>query len=138
MELTQTYLDNLTYELVGAAIEVHKNIGSGLLESVYHECIKEELNHRKINFLTKMKTPLKYKERILDIDFRCDLFVENCLVVELKAVTEMTKIFDAQLLTYMKLLQAPKGIIINFNCSNIFKDGQRTYVNEYFKLLSKS
>jgi GxxExxY protein len=85
-----------------------------------------------------MKTPLKYKERILDIDFRCDLFVENCLVVELKAVTEMTKIFDAQLLTYMKLLQAPKGIIINFNCSNIFKDGQRTYVNEYFKLLSKS
>jgi GxxExxY protein len=138
LELTQTYLDNLTYELVGAAIEVHKNIGSGLLESVYHECIKEELNHRKINFLTKMKTPLKYKERILDIDFRCDLFVENCLVVELKAVTEMTKIFDAQLLTYMKLLQAPKGIIINFNCSNIFKDGQRTYVNEYFKLLSKS
>lgn len=138
MELTQTYLDNLTYEVVGAAIEVHKNIGSGLLESVYHECIKEELNHRKINFLTKMKTPLKYKERILDIDFRCDLFVENCLVVELKAVTEMTKIFDAQLLTYMKLLQAPKGIIINFNCSNIFKDGQRTYVNEYFKLLSKS
>lgn len=138
MELTQTYLDNLTYELVGAAIEVHKNIGSGLLESVYHECIKEELNHRKINFLTKMKTPLKYKERILDIDFRCDLFVENCLVVELKAVTEITKIFDAQLLTYMKLLQAPKGIIINFNCSNIFKDGQRTYVNEYFKLLSKS
>lgn len=138
MELTQTYLDNLTYEVVGAAIEVHKNIGSGLLESVYHECIKEELNHRKINFLTEMKTPLKYKELILDIDFRCDLFVENCLVVELKAVTEITKIFDAQLLTYMKLLQAPKGIIINFNCSNIFKDGQRTYVNEYFKLLSKS
>lgn len=138
MELTQTYLDNLTYELVGAAIEVHKNIGSGLLESVYHECIKEELKHRKINFLTEMKIPLKYKERILDIDFRCDLFVENCLVVELKAVTEITKIFDAQLLTYMKLLQAPKGIIINFNCSNIFKDGQRTYVNEYFKLLSKS
>jgi len=138
LELTQTYLDNLTYELVGAAIEVHKNIGSGLLESVYHECIKEELKHRKINFLTEMKIPLKYKERILDIDFRCDLFVENCLVVELKAVTEITKIFDAQLLTYMKLLQAPKGIIINFNCSNIFKDGQRTYVNEYFKLLSKS
>jgi GxxExxY protein len=138
LELTQTYLDNLTYEVVGAAIEVHKNIGSGLLESVYHECIKEELRHRKINFLTEMRIPLKYKESILDIDFRCDLFVENCLVVELKAVTEMTKIFEAQLLTYMKLLQAPKGIIINFNCSNIFKDGQKTYVNEYFKLLSKS
>lgn len=138
MELTQTYLDNLTYEVVGAAIEVRKNIGSGLLESVYHECIKEELRHRKINFLTEMKIPLKYKESILDIDFRCDLFVENCLLVELKAVTEMTKIFEAQLLTYMKLLQAPKGIIINFNCSNIFKDGQKTYVNEYFKLLSKS
>jgi GxxExxY protein len=138
LELTQTFLDNLTYEVVGAAIEVHKNIGSGLLESVYHECIKEELKHRKINFLTEMKFPLKYKESILDIDFRCDLFVENCLIAELKAVTEMNKIFEAQLLTYMKLLQAAKGIIINFNCSNIFKDGQKTYVNEYFKLLSKS
>ncbi|MEO8760680.1 MAG: GxxExxY protein [Bacteroidia bacterium] len=134
--LTKKYLDELTYEVVGAAIEVHKTVGRGLLESVYHACMKEELNHRKINFLTELKTPVLYKGKQLDIDFRCDLFVENCLVVELKAVNEMIPVFEAQLLTYMKLLQAPKGILINFNCSNIFNEGQKTFVNEYFKLLS--
>ena len=70
------------------------------------------------------------------VDFRCDLFVENCLVIELKSVLQLNPIFEAQLQTYMKLLRAPKGIIINFNCSNIFKEGQKTIVNEYFKKLS--
>ena len=133
--LTQKHLDELTYEVVGAAIEVHKIMGRGLIESVYHECMKEELVHRKINFYTEFKIPTLYKEKELDLGFRCDLFVENCLVVELKAVNEMNPLFDAKLLTYMKLLKAPKGIIINFNCSNIFKEGQKTYVNEYFKEL---
>lgn len=132
---TKKYLDELTYEIIGSAIEVHKVMGSGLLESVYHQCLKEELLHRKINFLTEMKIPVLYREKLLDIDFRCDLFVEHCMVIELKAVKEMTNIFEAQLLTYMKLLNAPKGILINFNCSNIFREGQKTFVNEYFKLL---
>ena len=136
--ITQKYLDELTYVVVGAAIEVHKIMGRGLLESVYHQCLKEELLHRKINFLTEMKVPVLYKNKELEIDFRCDLFVENCLVVELKAVQEMTNVFEAQLLTYMKLLKSPKGILINFNCSNIFKEGQKTYVNEYFNLLPKN
>lgn len=136
--ITQKYLDELTYEVVGAAIEVHKIMGRGLLESLYHQCLKEELIHRKINFLTEMKIPILYKEKELETDFRCDLFIENCLVVELKSVNEMTNVFEAQLLTYMKLLKSPKGILINFNCSNIFKEGQKTYVNEYFKLLSKN
>lgn len=136
--ITQKYLDELTYEVVGSAIEVHKIMGRGLLESLYHQCLKEELTHRKINFLTEMKIPIMYKEKELETDFRCDLFIENCLVVELKSVNEMTNVFEAQLLTYMKLLKSPKGILINFNCSNIFKEGQKTYVNEYFKLLSKN
>jgi GxxExxY protein len=136
--ITQKYLDELTYEIVGAAIEVHKEMGSGLLESVYHECFKEELTHRKINFFTELKIPVAYKTKELAIDFRCDFFVEQCLVVELKAVQEMTNVFEAQLLTYMKLLKSPKGILINFNCSNIFKQGQKTYVNEFFKLLPKA
>ena len=135
--ITQKYLDELTYEVVGAAIEVHKTIGRGLLESVYHHCMKEELMHRKINFLTEAKIPLIYKDKELDVDFRCDLFVENCLVVELKSVHEMSNAFEAQLLTYRKLLKAPKGVLINFNCKNIFQEGQKTYVNEYFKLLPK-
>lgn len=128
-------MDDVTYEIIGAAIEVHKVMGRGLLESIYHQCLKEELRHRKINFLTEMQVPVYYKEKPLNQDFRCDLFVENAVVVELKSVQELTPVFDAQLLTYMKLLKAPKGILINFNCSNIFKEGQKTMVNEYFSML---
>ena len=133
--ITQKYLDDLTYEVIGSAIEVHKIMGRGLLESVYHQCLKEELSHRKIQFSTEMKVPLIYKNKELKIDFNCDLFVENCLVVELKSVIHPNPIFEAQLMTHMKLLKAPKGILINFNCFNIFKEGQKTFVNEYFKNL---
>lgn len=72
-----------------------------------------------------MKVPLIYRNKELNADLRCDLFVENCLVVELKAVSELNGMHEARLLTYMKLLKAPKGIIINFNCFNIFKEGQK-------------
>lgn len=138
MKLTQKYLDELTYEVVGAAIEVHKNLGKGLLESVYHECLKHELELRKIKFITEHKVPLIYKKKVLEVDFRCDLFVESCLVVELKAVQEMHGSYESQVLTYMKLLNVPKGILINFNCNNIFKEGQKTYVNEQFSKLPKN
>lgn len=137
MIITQKYLDDLTYEVVGSAIEVHKTIGRGLLEKVYHECLKEELLHRKINFLTEMKIPVVYKEKQLDIDFRCDLYIENCLVVELKSVSEISNVHEAQLLNYMKLLKSPKGILFNFNCFNLFREGQKTFVNEYFSSLDK-
>lgn len=133
--ITKKYLDELTYAIIGGAIEVHKIMGSGLLESVYHKCLMEELRHRKLNFLSEMKIPVNYKGKTLDIDFRCDFYVENAIIVELKAVSELAPIHEAQLLTYMKLLQCPKGILINFNCCNIFKEGQRTFVNEYFAKL---
>lgn len=137
-DLSKKLIADLTYEVVGAAIEVQKHMGRGLLESVYHECMKEELNHRRISFKSELKLPVIYKEKTLDVDFRCDLFIENCLVTELKSVNEMHPVFEAQLLTYMRLLQAPKSILINFNSSNIFHEGQKTYVNEYFKLLRES
>ena len=133
--ITQKYLDDLTYKVIGCAIEVHKTMGRGLLENVYHLCLKEELNRQKINFKSEMKVPLIYKGKELEIDFRCDMLIENCLVVELKSVLQLNPIFEAQLQTYMNLLKAPKGIIINFNCSNIFKEGQKTIVNNYFKQL---
>lgn len=133
--MTTKYLDELTYQIIGSAIEVHKIMGRGLLESVYHKCLMEELHRRKIHFQTELQIPVNYKGKTLDIDFRCDLWVENTIVVEIKAVTDMTTAFEAQLLTYMKLLQCPKGILINFNCENIFYEGQKTFVNEYFKLL---
>ncbi len=136
--ITQKKLGELTYEVLGAAIEVHKIMVGGLLESIYQHCLIEELKHRKINFLTELKIPVMYKEKELNIEFRCDLLVEDCLIVELKSVVDLNPIFEAQLLTYMKLLKAPKGIIINFNCFNIFREGQKTFVNEYFKKLPKN
>jgi GxxExxY protein len=135
--MTQKYLDEVTYEIIGASIEVHKIMGRGLLESVYHQCLKEELKHRKINFLSEMKIPVIYKSKELETEFRCDLFVENSIVLELKAVFEIHPMFEAKLLNYMKLLKSPKGILINFNCFNIFKEGQKTFVNEYYKKLPK-
>ena len=97
--------------------------------------MKEELKLRKINFLTELIIPVEYKKKILDVQFRCDLLIENCIVVELKAIQYVNEIHEAQLMTYMKLLKVPKGILINFNCSNIFHEGQKTYVNEYFRKL---
>ena len=135
--ITQKYLDELSYEIIGASINVHKAIGKGLLEKVYHQCLKEELKYKKLNFLTELNVPIIYRDKKLDADLKCDLFVENCLVVELKSVSEINGMHEAQLLTYMKLLQAPKGILINFNCFNIFKEGQKTFVNDYYKLLPK-
>lgn len=134
---TQKYLDELTYEIIGCAIEVHKTMGAGLLESIYHHCLIEELTDRKINFSTELKIPVFYKEKELEVDFRCDLFIENCIIVELKSVADFSPMHESQLLTYMKLLKSPKGILINFNCSNIFKEKQKTFVNEYFRQLSK-
>lgn len=125
MDLSQKYLDDLTYEVLGAVIEVHKSMGRGLLESVYQECLKEELRHRKINFLTEFKIPVIYRDKELEIGFRCDMFVENCLVLELKAVQDISNNYEAQLLNYMKLLKAPKGLLVNFNCNNIFNEGQK-------------
>lgn len=136
--MTKKVLDDLTYEIIGSAIDVHKIMGGGLLESVYHQCLKEELLYKKINFLSEMKIPVIYKGKELNIDFRCDLLVENSIVVELKSVQEIMPIYEAQLLTYMKLLKCPKGILINFHCLNIFRNGQKTFVNEYFNSLPRS
>lgn len=135
--ITQKYLDELTYEIIGSAIEVHKHMGRGLVESVYHECLKEEFIERKINFSSEMKVPVVYKNKVLKTDFRCDLYVENIIVVELKSVFEIHPMHEAKLLNYMKLLKSPKGILNNFNCYNIFSEGQKTYINEYFKTIPK-
>ena len=136
--ITRKYLNELTYEVIGAAIEVHKIMGPGLLESVYHHCLKDELDCINLNFLSELNVPILYKNTELEVDLRCDFFIEECLIVELKAILEMHNVFEAQLLTYMKLLKAPKGILINFNCTNIFKEGQKTFVNEYFRSLPEN
>jgi len=129
-QITKTYLKELTYEVIGSAIEVHKAIGPGLLESVYHECMGIELRLRGINYESEMNIPAIYKGERVATKLRFDLFIEGCLVTELKAAKEILPIDEAQVLSYMNLLTAPKGLIINFNVVNIFKDGQKTFVNK--------
>src|SRR6478609_5782296 len=133
--MTKKELDELTYKITGAAIEVHKTLGPGLLESVYHKCLKSELFLRELSFASEFLVPIHYKGIDIDTELRCDLLIEDKIVVELKAVDAIAPIFEAQLLTYMKLLEKPKGILINFNCTNLFKEGQKTFVNEYFRTL---
>jgi GxxExxY protein len=134
-DITKKWVDKVTYDVVGAAIEVHKRMGRGLLESVYHECMKVELTRRNLDYFTELNIPVFYDEQKLAVRFRCDLFVENCLVVELKAVSRFVLEHEAKLLNHMRLLEAPKGILINFNCSNIFKEGQKTFVNDLYAQL---
>jgi GxxExxY protein len=133
--MTKTYLDNLTYRILGAAIEVHKHLGPGLLESVYQKCLMRELELRNIEFKSQILTELNYKECLVPAELRCDLLVENAIVIELKACESTLPVHEGQLLTYMRLLQKPKGILINFNSINIIKQGQKTFVNDIFKNL---
>jgi GxxExxY protein len=133
--ITKSYLTDLTYQVNGAAIEVHKFLGPGLLESVYHKCLKKELNLRGISFKSELLVPIIFKDLEIETDLRCDLFIENCIVLELKAIETILPIHHAQLMTYMKLLEAPKGILYNFHSVNLYKDGQKTFVNEYFRIL---
>lgn len=125
----------LSYDVLGAALEVHKVVGPGLLESVYHDCLKHELSLRGINFLTELIVPVKFKGISVTADPRCDLFVEGALVAELKTVPGFLPIHQAQLFTYMRLLNAPKGLLLNFNVTNIFKEGQKTFVNDIYRNL---
>ena len=135
MELTKSYLKDLTYKVTGAAIEVHKRLGPGLLESVYHKCLAKELELRKISFKSEYKIPYNYKGFDLDIELRCDFLIDGVLVVELKAIESILPVHEAQILTYMKLLEAPKGLMLNFNVENLYYDGQKTYVNQIFQNL---
>ena len=134
-QLTKAYLNHLTYEVIGAAIEVHKELGPGLLESVYEACMLHELELRGIKASRQQQVPVNYKGKIVKADLRCDLLVEDCLVVELKAVLEMLPIFEAHAMTYTRLLKVPKALLINFTCENIVRQGQKTFVNDYFRLL---
>ena len=135
MNITKKYLDNLTYKIIGCAIEVHKELGPGLLESVYQKCFLHELKLQGLGYQSQLVIPINYKAEELDCSLRLDVLVEGLIVVELKAVDYMIPIYDAQLLTYMKLLEKPKGILINFNCTNIFKEGQKTLVNSIYAQL---
>jgi GxxExxY protein len=130
--LSRKSLDKISYDVLGAAMEVHRTLGPGLLESVYQKCLFHELRLREIYFVSGLNTPLDYKGLLTEADLRCDFFIENSLVVEIKSVEALAPIHEAQLLTYMALLKAPKGLLINFNTISLYKEGQKTLVNKYY------
>jgi len=137
MKVTKKYLNELTYNVIGCAIEVHKFLGPGLLESVYEKCFLKELSLRGIKFQNQLWVPLSYKGIELDTELRLDVLIEDILCVELKAQEGLLPIHDAILLSYMQMLNKPKGILINFHSVNIFKEGQKTLVNNLFTLLAE-
>ena len=120
MKVTQSYLDELTYKIIGCAIEVHKQLGPGLLESVYEKCFVRELQLKGLNYLSQQSVPLNYKGISLDADLRFDVLVENLIVTELKSIDGILPVHEAIVLTYMRMLEKPKGIIINFHCTKHF------------------
>ena len=133
--ITKEYVDDLSYRIIGCAIEVHKVLGPGLLESVYEKCMLRELHLRGFSTVSQLKIPISYKGEVLQAELRFDILVEDLIVVELKAMDGILPIHEAVLLTYLKMLEKPKGIIINFNCVNIFKSGQKTLVTEPYRNL---
>ena len=130
---SKKFIDNLEYDVTGACIEVHKSVGPGLLESVYHRCLERELQLRSISFKSEDIIDVIYKDMIINTALRIDFLIESCLILELKTVDSFHPVHEAQILTYMKLSNAPKGLLINFNCTNIIQNGKKTFVNELYR-----
>ncbi|QNR86941.1 GxxExxY protein [Pedobacter riviphilus] len=131
MVINKVFLDQLEYKVTGACIEINRILGPGLLESVYKKCLMRELQLQNINFTAEHPIVLSYKDVLLNTELKVDLVIENCLVIELKAVERILPIHEAQILTYMKLLKIPKGLLINFNSTNIVHNGKKSFVNEF-------
>ena len=119
--------DLLTERIIGAAIEVHRHLGPGLLESAYEECLAWELRQSSLSIARQVFLPVVYKQLRLDHAYRLDLVVENQVVLEIKAVERLHGIHEAQLLTYLRLMRLPTGLVLNFN-SLVLKDGIRRVV----------
>jgi GxxExxY protein len=122
MIITQKYINDIAYKIVGCAIEVHKHIGPGLLESVYEKCFIEELINAGLFVRTQVYLPIIYKGKDLGGQLKLDILVNDLIIVENKAVETMIPLYQAQLLSYLKLSGKPKGLLINFNSTNITQD----------------
>ena len=133
--VTKEFVDDLSYEIFASIIEVYKYIGPGLIESIYHKCLAHELRLRNINFTSEASFDFNYKDLNLTTDFRCALFVEDCIMLELKAVQEIIPYFKTKLISQMKIAKAPKGILVNFKVKNIMSEGKFVFLNEYYSQL---
>jgi GxxExxY protein len=120
--------DALSKEVIGAAIEVHRVMGPGLIESVYEKCLQRELELRGLRVAKQMAVTVEYKGLVFEDNLRCDLLVEDCLLVELKAVETLHPVNKAQLLSYMRLLDVPVGLLINFHETLLKRGVHRLYL----------
>ena len=127
-ETDKDRINTLSSQVIGAAIEVHKEIGPGLLESAYEECLSYELIQQGLKFERQVEVPVVYKKVKLNCGYKVDILVENVLILELKAVETIYRIHDAQLLTYLRLMNKKCGLIINFNVP-VLKTGIKRIVN---------
>ena len=119
--------DELSNRVIGCAIEVHRHLGPGLLESAYEQCLAHELTRNEINFRLQVPLPVQYKDIRLRCGYRVDMLVESQLIVELKSIEEIRKIHEAQLLTYMKMADMKIGLLMNLNVKRL-KDGIKRFV----------
>jgi GxxExxY protein len=119
--------NEVTQRIIGCAIEVHKHLGPGLLESAYEECLVFELNKAGLNTKRQVPTPVVYKDIKLDYGYRIDVLVEDIVVLELKVVEEFNPVHEAQILTYMKFSNKQLGLMINFNVT-LLKNGIRRFI----------
>ena len=127
MKKEQKDFSELSYRVIGCAIEVHRHLGPGLLESAYQQCLAHELRAASIAFLAEYPLPVKYKGVELDCGYRLDFFIEESIILELKSLEQLLPIHEAQLLTYMKLAGVREGFLINFNVKRL-KDGLKRYI----------
>jgi GxxExxY protein len=128
--MTTNPLDNITEQIIGAAIEVHRFLGPGLLESAYEACLAYELSHRGLQFERQKPLPIIYKQVNLDCGYRLDFMVEQVVIIELKSVDQLLPIHDAQLLSYLKLANSQVGLLINFN-TRLLRQGIHRIVNNF-------
>ena len=122
--------NDVTRQIIDAAIKVHTALGPGLLESAYEVCLTHELRQRGMKVQTQVVLPIQYNGLNLDAGYRIDLLVEDIVIVEFKAVEEMLPLYDAQILSYLRLRQLQVGLLINFNVVKL-KEGLRRIVNNY-------
>jgi GxxExxY protein len=121
---------DLTHQIIGAAIDVHREMGPGLLENVYEECLRHELSTRSVPFERQKPIPVVYRGVKLDCGYRADVVVCNRVIIEIKAIAAIAPIHDAVMLTYLRLSGCKIGLLINFH-SPVLKDGVRRYVWKY-------
>lgn len=135
--MTQKLINDLSYKIVGACIEVHKLAGPGLYEEIYHQCLEKEFNLLGLKYQSELEIPFLYKGSHIDCKVKCDFLIEELIVLELKSVTEIHQIHKAQTMNYMNLLKVPRSILVNFNVTNLYYEGCEFFASKIFKELPK-